>query len=137
MMQGKQGRILFAMPMHYGNITRHQITAVIIRFIFKPSFLTVAYFQNHIRGFLTEDFFKTRNDLPDYLRFALKHCLTNFLYVPDFVAYRFDHRKNTISTEVCRKLWKAQGVTWTLRKKEDYDTAVAEGWLPIFENFVP
>ena len=90
-----------------------------------------------IRGFLTEDFTKTKNDLPDYLRFALTHCLTNFLYVPDFVAYRFDHRKNTISTEVCRRLWKAQGVTWTLRKKEDHDTAVSEGWLPIFENYIP
>jgi len=90
-----------------------------------------------IRGQLTENFFKSRNDLSDPLRFALTHNLTHLLTVPDFVAYRFDHRKDTISNDVCRKLWKAQGVTWTLRTKEDYDLAVAEGWLPIFENFIP
>ena len=90
-----------------------------------------------IRGFLTENFFKSKNDLSDLLRFALTHCLTNIMTVPDFVAYRFDHRKDSISNKLCLKLWKAQGVTWTLRTKEDYDTAVAENLLPIFENFIP
>ena len=90
-----------------------------------------------IRGFLTENFTKTKNDLPEYLRFALTHCLTNVLCVPDFVAYRFDHRNDSLSNRLCLKLWKAQGVAWTLRKKEDYDTAVAEGLLPIFEGFEP
>ena len=90
-----------------------------------------------IRGFLSENFFKYKNDLPDHLRFALTHCLTNVMTVPDFVAYRFDQRKDSPSAEICRKLWKAQGVTWTLRTKEDYDVAVQEGWLPIFENFIP
>lgn len=90
-----------------------------------------------IRGQLTENFFKTRSDLPDYLKFALQHCLTNFLCVPDFIAYHFATRNDTISVKLCKKLWKAQTVTWTLRSKEDYDTAVAEGWIPIFENFEP
>ena len=27
------------------------------------------------------------------------------------------------------------GVSWTLRTKEDYNTAVDDGWIPIFENF--
>ena len=90
-----------------------------------------------IRGQLTENFFRTRNDLGDVLRFALTHCLTNVTTVPDFIAYKFADRKSTISTELCRKLWKAQGVTWTLKTKEDYDTAVVEGWLPIFEGFIP
>ena len=90
-----------------------------------------------IRGFLTENFFLTKNDLPDYLRFALTHCLTNIACVPDFVAYRFDHRNMSLSNKLCLKLWKAQGVSWTIRSKEDYDTAVSEGLLPIFENFIP
>lgn len=90
-----------------------------------------------IRGFLTENFTRSKNDLPDYLRFALTHCLTNFLCVPDFVAYKFADRRDSISTELCRRLWKAQGVTWTLKTKADYDTAVNEGWLPIFEGFTP
>ena len=90
-----------------------------------------------IRGQLTENYFKTRSDLPDYLKFALQHCLSNFLCVPDFVAYRFADRNDTISVRLCKKLWKAQTVTWTLRSKEEYDTAVKEGWIPIFENFLP
>ena len=90
-----------------------------------------------IRGQLTENYFKSRSDLPDYLKFALKHNMTNFLTVPDFVAYRYCDRKGTVTNDICRKLWKAQGVSWTLRTREEYDTAVAEGWLPIFEGFRP
>ena len=90
-----------------------------------------------IRGQLAENFFKDRNELSDILRFALTHNLLNFLGRPDFLAYCFDHRKDSFTVEVCRKLWKCQGVSWTIRKKEDYDTAVNEGWLPIFEYFEP
>ena len=37
----------------------------------------------------------------------------------------------------CCKLWQVQGVSWTLRSKEDHDTALKEGWLSIFEGFRP
>ena len=90
-----------------------------------------------IRGQLTEDYFKSKSDLPDYLKFALKHCLSNFLCVPDFIAYRFADRNSTVSIKLCKKLWKAKTVTWTLKTMEEYNTAVAEGWIPIFENFTP
>ena len=90
-----------------------------------------------IRGQLAENFFKHHNDLPDYLRFILTHCLYNITAVPDFIAYSFDDRNDSISVKLCRKLWKAQGVSWTIRTKEDYDIAVAEGLLPIFEYFTP
>jgi hypothetical protein len=29
------------------------------------------------------------------------------------------------------------GVSWTLTSQEDFDRAVAEGWVPIFEGFHP
>jgi len=90
-----------------------------------------------IRGQLTENFVKRKNDLPDYLKFALTHLLTNILCTPDFVAYKFEDRKDSPSVWLCRNLWKAQAVTWTIRTREDYDTAVKEGWLPIFEYFTP
>jgi glycerophosphoryl diester phosphodiesterase len=90
-----------------------------------------------IRGQLTENFFKSKSDLPDYLKFALQHCLTNIMCVPDFVAYKFADRNDTISVRLCKKIWKAKTVTWTLKTKEEYDTAVKEGWIPIFENFIP
>ena len=90
-----------------------------------------------IRGQLTENFFQDKSDLPDYLKFLLTHDLLNFLSVPDFIAYKFADRNGTISNRVCRELWTVQGVSWTLRSKEDYDTAVKEGWIPIFEGFRP
>ena len=90
-----------------------------------------------IRGQLTENFFQDKSDLSDYLKFLLTHDLLNFLSVPDFIAYKFADRNGTISNRVCRELWKVQGVSWTLRSKEDYDTAVKEGWIPIFEGFRP
>lgn len=90
-----------------------------------------------IRGQLTENYFRSRNDLSDVLKFLLTHNMLNFLSRPDFVAYNFSHRKDTLSNILCRSLWHLQGVSWTLRTKEEYDTAVAEGWLPIFENFLP
>ncbi len=90
-----------------------------------------------IRGFLSANCFKGKNDMPDYLRFVLTHCLTNFACVPDFVAYNHPDRRDTPSTFLCQRLWKAQMVSWTLRTKADFDTAVNEGYLPIFEGFDP
>ena len=90
-----------------------------------------------IRGQLTENYFKSKSDLPDWLKFALQHCLSNFLCVPDFVAYKFADRNSTPSVALCKKLWKAQTVTWTLKTREEYNTATEEGWIPIFENFTP
>ena len=90
-----------------------------------------------IRGQLAENFFRSRNDLPDHLKFLATNLLFNFLTVPDFIAYKFADRNTTPSPALCRKLWGAQGVSWTLRTREEYDTAVSEGWLPIFEGFLP
>lgn len=89
-----------------------------------------------IRGQLSENFLKSDPKMSLGLRLVLTHQMMNFLSVPDFVAYKFADRKST-SPYVCRKFWKAQGVSWTLKTKEEYDTAVKEGWLPIFEGFEP
>ena len=90
-----------------------------------------------IRGQLTENYFKSpKSKLPWYLKFILANQMMNFIVVPDFVAYRFSDRK-CFSNFLCRKLWKVQGVTWTLKTQDDYDQAVKEGWIPIFEGFKP
>ena len=96
--------------------------------------------KNHpevIRGQLTENFFASKNNLPWIVKFLLTNNLVNFLTLPDFVSYRFDHRNATPTNAAWKKLWKLQPVTWTIRSQEDYDVAVKEGWLPIFENFRP
>ena len=90
-----------------------------------------------LRGVLAYDYTKGRGNLPDYLKFVLTHYLMNFQCVPDFIAYQYRDRKATVSNSLCRKLWKAEAVTWTLKTMEEYNTAVAEGWIPIFEDFEP
>ena len=90
-----------------------------------------------IRGQLTENFVKGKNNLNPAIRFVLTHNLLNFTTCPDFVAYKFADRKYSPTTALCRHAWEIQGVTWTIRSQEDYDTAVKEGWLPIFEGFEP
>ena len=90
-----------------------------------------------IRGQLAENFFDDNSNLSWTIKFLLSNNLLNFMTQPDFVAYRFDHRNSTPMNTVWKKIWKLQSVTWTIRSMEDYHTAVAEGWLPIFENFIP
>jgi glycerophosphoryl diester phosphodiesterase len=89
-----------------------------------------------IRGQLAENSLKTYTHIPWILRFVLTYNLLNFWTSPDFIAYQFDDR-NTASNYYCRRVWKLTGVSWTLRTKEDFDTALKEGWIPIFEGFEP
>lgn len=92
---------------------------------------------NVIRGQLTENYFRSGDlSLPWVLRLALTHQMFNFATKPDFVAYNC-RDLDAVSNTICRKLWKMQGVTWTLRTKEAFDEAVRDGWLPIFENIRP
>ena len=90
-----------------------------------------------IRGQLAEDFVKSDQKHPWILRFVLQHMLMNFLAVPDFVAYKYADRKRSPSVWIGRKLYGAAGVSWTLKTQEEFDIAVQEGWLPIFEGFEP
>ena len=90
-----------------------------------------------IRGQLTENFVANNKTLHPAGRFVMTHNLLNFATVPDFVAYKFADRNDSATTALCRRAWGIQGVTWTLKTQAEYDTAVAEGWLPIFEGFEP
>lgn len=90
-----------------------------------------------IRGQLAENFTKDKKSpMPVVLKYILSYHLENFLTRPDFIAYHFPTRK-TLSNTLCRKLWGIRGVSWTLQTRAQYDTAMAEGWIPIFENFKP
>ena len=101
----------------------------------------VHWFRKHrpdvIRGQLAQNFLKSKKSkysLP--VKFAMTNHLLNFLTYPDFIAYRYADR-NALMTWLCRKVWKVQGVTWTIKSKEDFDIAVKSGWIPIFESFIP
>ena len=87
-----------------------------------------------VRGQLSENWMKSAVKLPWILKFIMTYHISNVYTRPDFIAYKYCDRK-AFGTDLCRKLWKIQGVTWTLQSKEEYDVAVLEGWIPIFENF--
>ena len=89
-----------------------------------------------IRGQLAENFFRTKGGLNPLFKALMSWQMTHFLTQPDFVAYKFRDRKN-LGTFLSRKLWGAQGVSWTVQTQEELDTAVKEGWIPIFEGFLP
>ena len=90
-----------------------------------------------IRGQLAENFLKAANgkaSLP--LRWVMTTQAANFLTRPDFMAYKYLDRRNP-GCFLSRRLWGMQGVTWTIQSKEQLETAEKEGWIPIFENFIP
>ena len=89
-----------------------------------------------VRGQLAENFFRTGGSMNFALKLLMSWQLTHFLTTPDFVAYQFRDRKN-LGTFLSRKLWGAQGVSWTIKSQQELDTAEQEGWIPIFEGFTP
>ena len=90
-----------------------------------------------IRGQLSENF--PRNPkvaAPLWMKCVMALLLPNFLTSPDFVVYRFAHCK-LFSLQLCRRLWRIPIVAWTIQSQEDFDLAIEEGYIPIFENFLP
>lgn len=103
--------------------------------------MAVAWFRKNkpevVRGQLAENFFRTPDSsLPQVLKFVLTNLMGNLLARPDFIAYRFEDRREW-SNRICLKWWRLQGVSWTIRSQEDLDQAEKEGLIPIFEYFRP
>lgn len=86
------------------------------------------------RGQLSENWMGKKLAVPAILKWAMTYHISNLYTRPDFIAYKYSDRK-AFGTDICRKLLGLQGVSWTIRTREEYDIAVAEGWIPIFENF--
>lgn len=87
-----------------------------------------------IRGQLSENWMGKKMPVPGILKWAMTYHIANLYTRPDFIAYKYTDRK-VFGTDICRKVLGVQGVSWTLRSREEYDTAVSEDWIPIFENF--
>lgn len=95
------------------------------------------YHPQVIRGQLSDNFLKAPDvKAPKMLKLAMTLLLPNFLTQPDFIAFRFSARK-LISNQICCRLWGLQSVSWTLETREEYNLALKEGRIPIFEGFCP
>lgn len=89
-----------------------------------------------LRGQLAYNLFNVDVKIPSIMKFCLRHHILNVSTRPDFIAYGFADRK-ILGNYLCRKFWGMQGVTWTIRTQEAFDTACREGWIPVFENIKP
>ena len=91
-----------------------------------------------VRGQLSENFTRHGDgkNLPGVVRWVLSNLLLNCRTRPDFIAYRFEDRKN-LSLKLCRGLYGAKEFSWTIRSKADMDAAEEAGALVIFEQFDP
>ena len=89
------------------------------------------------RGQLSQNFMKHERTGMGWLAdFAMTHLLTNFLTVPDFIAYNHHHRREP-SLRLARKVWGVREVSWTLRSRAEMEATEADSCLSIFEKFVP
>ena len=89
-----------------------------------------------IRGQLSQNWMHSKSKMPWILKVIMTYHISNIYTRPDFIAYCYADRK-TFGTEICRKFWKIQGVSWTLRTPQEYGMATKEEWIPIFEKFIP
>ncbi len=89
-----------------------------------------------VRGQLSQNFIGSEEKLSGITKLMLTYLLGNLLTRPDFVAYKFTDRQ-CLSVTLARKLWRVQGVVWTLTDIEQHNTALQEGYLPIFEHYEP
>lgn len=88
-----------------------------------------------LRGQLSQNFFRSK-DVHPLLRPLLTSLSTNAITRPDFVAYRYDHRR-ALPFAVSRYVWKTPAAAWTLTDPAALDLALADGAMPIFEGFMP
>jgi len=88
-----------------------------------------------VRGQLSANFnsAKRRETFPQKL---VHHLLTNVIARPDFIAYDH-HSKHNLSRVLCRKVFGALSVAWTLKSQQELDAAKADFDLFIFEQFIP
>ncbi len=75
--------------------------------------------------------------LPWWQRFCLSNLLMNFLTVPDFIAYNHETRRRTGSLAICRRIWRVQEISWTVRSEAVMREMEALDNLVIFEQFAP
>lgn len=101
--------------------------------------MAVQWYRKHrpevIRGQLSTDFSKPGKRESWYLC-MVHYLLGNVMGRPDFIAYDHLH-KNNISRRLCRYLFGALSVAWTIKSQKELDACKKDFDLFIFEGFIP
>ncbi len=77
---------------------------------------------NILRGQLSSNFFKHGEEGNKLQFFTVKNLLLNIIAKPDFIAYDIRY-PNTLAFRLCRDLWKAYPIGWTVRTQEELGEA--------------
>lgn len=101
--------------------------------------LAVKWYKDHrpevVRGQLSSNFNKPgKTESPPML--LVHYLLLNFLGRPDFIAYDCRFKKN-LSRILCRKMYSALSVAWTVKSQKELDECRKDFDLFIFEGFIP
>ncbi len=89
-----------------------------------------------IRGQLSQNFMLTPSGQGRILDFILTNILLNFVTRPDFIAYRFEDRKN-LSNLLSTKLFGGAPFSWTVTDEVVMEKVKVEKLTPIFEKIKP
>lgn len=92
-----------------------------------------------LRGQLAQDFLRSPKDsagMGKRMDRILTHMAFNESTRPNFVSFNFDHR-DAVSLRRVKRFKTADIFYWTIRSREDMETAEAEGAQVIFEKFIP
>lgn len=102
--------------------------------------LPLLWYKKHrpdiVRGFLSTSFERKTFWKNPPLYGAMTAMLTNFLTKPDFIAYNHLH-KNNLSRRLCRDLYHALSVAWTIKSETQLAQNQADYDLFIFDSFIP
>lgn len=100
--------------------------------------LMVMWYKRHhkeiFRGQLSEKFFS--NGKKNILHFILQNMMLNFLAKPDFISYKCSDY-DALARRLCCGLFKATGVTWTIKSAEELKEMKKYFDIFIFEGFMP
>lgn len=98
--------------------------------------LLIGQMKKHLpdafRGLLYTNVCKEKNN-SSLLNRLLTAMALNFIAKPNFIAYHQAYR-NALPVRLTTRLWHAPKFVWTVRTKEELDTARANGECPIFEH---
>lgn len=91
-----------------------------------------------LRGQLSQNFLRDSevDNLPPPVRFILTNLLTTGFTRPDFIAYKWQDRKN-VSLRWMRALYGVHEVGWTVRERATMENLDRAGVTSIFEGFIP
>lgn len=86
-----------------------------------------------LRGQLSSDLTRGKEETPYILRFLVRYLLSNIIGKPDFISYKLKDLPN-ISVSLCRRLFGTPVAVWTLRTDQALREGKAHYNMCIFEK---